>query len=70
MKELNGREFVVDLANVTFVSEAGENVLLQLMNEGARFSCRGVFTKHLLQQLARRRKETLSEVRHDESNGG
>ena len=71
-KELNGRELVIDLANMTFVSQEGENALLELMDEGARFSCRGVFTKYLLQQLTRRRKKTVSELRDEESksNGG
>ena len=69
-QELNRRELAIDLANVTFVSQAGENVLLQLMNEGAKFSGCGVFAKHLLQQLRRRRKRIATELRPEESNRG
>jgi hypothetical protein len=47
---------VVDLRNVTVVSEEGENALLELMSEGAKFRCSGVLTKHVVQDLARRHK--------------
>lgn len=53
-EELNGKKLVIDLANVTLISREGENMLLQLMRDGARFSCRGVLLKHMLKQLARR----------------
>ena len=69
-QELNRRELAIDLANVTFVSQAGENVLLQMMNEGAKFSGCGVVAKHLCQQLRRRRKKIATKLRHEESNGG
>ena len=69
-QELNKRELAIDLANVTFVSQAGESLLLQLMNEGAKFSGCGVFAKHLLQQLRRRRKQIATKILHDQSNGG
>ena len=69
-QELNKRELAIDLANVTFVSQAGERLLLQLMNEGAKFSGCGVFAKHLLQQLRRRRKQIATKILHDQSNGG
>jgi hypothetical protein len=52
--ELDGRELVIDMANVIVVSQEAENTLLQIMNEGARFRCSGVLTKHVLQQLMRR----------------
>jgi hypothetical protein len=45
---------VVDLTNVTLIGPEGENTLLNLMRDGARFTCGGVLTKHLLKQLARR----------------
>ena len=53
-EELQGRKLVVDLRNVTFISADGESTLIKLMREGAKFSCRGVLTKHVLKQLARR----------------
>jgi hypothetical protein len=51
---LQGRKLVVDLRNVTFISPDGETTLISLMRDGARFSCTGVLTKHVLKQLARR----------------
>lgn len=48
------RKLIVDLSNVTLISEDGKNTLFNLMREGARFSCRNVLTKHVLKQLARR----------------
>ena len=56
--DLGGRELVIDMANLTAVSAEGENVLLELMRRGARFRCRGVFTKHIVQQLALRHKRS------------
>jgi hypothetical protein len=54
--DLGGREFVVDLGDVTFISREGENSLLELMRHGAKFQCRGVFTKHIVQQVTRRHR--------------
>jgi hypothetical protein len=51
--ELRGRALVIDLRNVTHISREGENALLDLMTEGARFTCKGVFTRRVLEQLAR-----------------
>ena len=51
---LNGRELVIDLKNVTTISQQGENLLLELMKR--RVKCRGcgVFTNEILKQVARR----------------
>jgi len=51
---LDGRELVIDLQNLTTISEQGEKLLLELMKEG--LTCRGcgLFTKEILQQLGRR----------------
>jgi hypothetical protein len=51
--QLGGRALVIDLRNVTHISREGEGALLDLMTEGARFTCKGVFTRRLLEQLAR-----------------
>lgn len=53
-EQLQGRKLVIDLTNVTLISRDGENTLFKLMRDGAKFSCGGVFTKHVLRQLARR----------------
>ena len=51
--DLNGRELVVELKNLVAISEEGENILLTLMREGVKLRSQGVFTKHLLRQIAR-----------------
>ena len=53
-EELHGRKLIVDVRNVTVISQEGENTLYKLMREGARFSGNGVLTRHVLKQLARR----------------
>jgi anti-anti-sigma regulatory factor len=53
-QNLKGRELVVDLKNLTVISQEGENLLVELMNEGVKFRCCGVFTRQMLRQLARR----------------
>ena len=50
---------VVDLKDVTAISQRGENVLFRMMADGGEFKCcRGVLTKHVLQQLKQRCKAT------------
>jgi len=56
-EELDGRELMIDMGNVIVVSQEAENALLQMMNEGARFRCSGVLTKHVLQQLRQRSRK-------------
>jgi hypothetical protein len=57
--DLNGRELVVEIKNLTAINQAGENVLAELMIEGIKLRACGVFTKHLLKQLARRVNRNL-----------
>jgi hypothetical protein len=58
---LNGRELVVDVKALTAVTQDGENVLLELMKEGARFRSSGVFTKQVLKRLARKIRRNVQE---------
>ena len=51
---LHGRELVLVLKDLTAISHEGENVILELIREGVRFSCRGVFTKLVFRELTRR----------------
>ena len=51
---LDGRELVVDLKNLTTISQQGENLLLELMKRGVRLRGCGVFTNEILKQVARR----------------
>jgi hypothetical protein len=59
---LAGRQLVVDLKNITFIGREGEDALLQLMKDGAKFCCNGVLTRHLLKQLERRCRCRVSTV--------
>jgi hypothetical protein len=51
---LEGRKLVIDLSSLTVISREGEDVIVDLMKEGAKFSCTGVLTRHVLKRLARR----------------
>ena len=59
---LEGRNLVIDLTNATVISREGENAIFDLMKEGAKFSCGGVLTKHVLKELARRCHTSLKDV--------
>jgi hypothetical protein len=59
--DLNGRELVVDVKGLTAITEDGENVLFELMKEGARFRSSGVFTKQVLKRLARKIRSNAQE---------
>ena len=61
--DLNGRELVIDVKGLTAIAEDGEDVLLELMKEGARFRSSGVFTKHVLKQLARKVRRNVQEAK-------
>lgn len=52
--DLDERELVINIRHLTAISQEGENLLLELMKEGVKFRSQGLFTKHLLSQLARR----------------
>ncbi|MBI3475869.1 MAG: hypothetical protein HY010_09060 [Acidobacteria bacterium] len=49
---LDGRKLVIDLTNATVIGREGEDELLKLMREGAKFSCCGVLTRYVLKQLS------------------
>jgi hypothetical protein len=51
---LGERELVVELWNITSISEEGEKGVLDMMRQGIKIRCRGVFTKRLLRQLSRK----------------
>ena len=58
---LDGRELVIDLQNLTTISRQGENVLLELMKQGAKCRGCGVFTNEILKQVARRLRRGAQE---------
>jgi len=55
--ELDGRTLLVDIKDATVVSQEGENVLLQLINEGAKVRAHSVIARRVLQELARHSKK-------------
>jgi hypothetical protein len=52
---------VVDLDEVTCIDKDGEQVLLMMMRDGARFVASGLYTKHLLESLSKIDANSLSE---------
>jgi hypothetical protein len=61
--DLNGREFLIEVRNLTTISQEGENVLLQLLEDGVKIRCSGVFAKQVLRQLSRRVGRNLQETK-------
>jgi hypothetical protein len=53
-RDLDTRKLVVDLSSLTVISHEGEDAILDLMKQGAKFSCTGILTRHVLKGLARR----------------
>ena len=62
---LDGRELVVHLKNVIAISNEGEDILLELMNDGVKLRCEGIFAKHVLRQIARKSRRNVQETRDD-----
>jgi hypothetical protein len=65
-QELGGRKLVIELRNLTVISREGEDAIFDLMKKGAKFSCGGVLTRHLLKQLARRKQQESRRRGHAE----
>jgi hypothetical protein len=63
---LEGRKLVINLSNLTVISSEGEDAIFDLMKQGAKFSCAGILTRHVLKGLARRCRCTPSQVLEEE----
>jgi len=61
-KDLDGRKLEIDLSEVTTIGPEGEDTLFDLMKAGARFTCGGVLTKHVLKRLARRSHSKFRDI--------
>ncbi len=59
--DLNGRQLVIDMHNLTVINQEGENVVLELMNEGVMFRASGIYAKFVLANVARRAHAKLQE---------
>ena len=53
------RNCVVDVSGVTFVDLDGERVLATMIKDGAQFIASGVYTKHILEILEKRRQRWI-----------
>jgi anti-anti-sigma regulatory factor len=56
------RQCIVDMSGVTFVDLDGERVLAAMMRDGAKFIATGVYTKHLLDTIERRRQRWIRKL--------
>lgn len=69
---LESRQLVIDLSNATSIDAEGEDAILELMKDGARFCCSGVLNNHVLKQVAQRchsqRHNARSQKRGKESS--
>jgi hypothetical protein len=61
-QSLDGRKLVIDLTNATLIDPEGEAAIFELMQEGAKFNCSGVLTRHVLKQAAHRCHMRLQKV--------
>jgi hypothetical protein len=61
-RNLDDRKVVIDLSSLTVLSREGEDAIFDLMKQGAKFSCAGVLTRHVLKGLARKCQCTPSQV--------
>jgi hypothetical protein len=52
---------VVDLDEVTCIDKDGEQVLLMMIKDGAKFVASGLYTKHLLESLSASRASSQIE---------
>ena len=56
-QELGRRKLVIDLRNLTAISHEGKEAIFALIQNGAKFSCGGVLTRHVLKQLVRKKQQ-------------
>ena len=53
-RDLKKRKLLIDLSSLTVISREGEDAIFDLMKQGAKFSCAGSLTRHVLKGLARK----------------
>ena len=61
--DLRGRGLVVEMKQVTTISQEGENIILELINAGIKFRGHGLFAKNVLKQLTRRASGNGREIK-------
>ena len=62
------RRCVIELIDVTFIDRVGEDVLAEIMSDGAEFFASGVYTTHLLANLRSALKRTPPGKRNQEES--
>ena len=60
--DLDGRELVIVVKNLTAISQEGENLLLQFMEGNVTIRCDGLFAKEIKRQLNRRMRRSRQEA--------
>jgi hypothetical protein len=63
-------QLLVDLSDVTFIDEAGEELLREMRDRGVEFVAKGVETRHILENLATREKPQLRRFLGPSKYGG
>jgi len=53
------QRYIIDLSEVTFIDENGEDALRAMSSEGAKFVAVGVETNHIFENLRAKGKRTL-----------
>ena len=54
-----GRRHVIDLSDVTLIDDSGEGLLGELRGEGAELVARGMYTKHLIENIKSKEKQAF-----------
>ena len=54
------RKCVVDLTGVTFIDRSGEKALTELCQEGAELMATGVYTRHVVHNIERKKSNRQS----------
>lgn len=57
--DLRGRELVIEMKQITVISDEGKNVILGLIKSRIRFRSGGVLTKYVLKELTRCARKNL-----------
>ena len=70
MAELEGRALIIDIRDVVLISQEGENVILLLVNQGAKLRPQGVLAECVIQQLAHRSKKQASDLIYESPQSG
>jgi hypothetical protein len=53
---------VIDLNNVTFIDKRGEKLLRTMLKQGARFAAKGIYIRHVLEEVITNGKPHLSRL--------